>query len=215
MTPIVKNSVLNYNRGVRPITKNIIVVDEFGNEYTSTYAKRAKGLVKNGRARWLDGNTICLVCPPDTLNLEDNDMENRAENMNTINEVSEKEETKSVQQTVTTADILSRIDMIIAQGAELQSAVAQIQSLPVNDSPFGGNDGAQRAKAISNIYSSRETTNQKMIDLLNRMYSDIATKSAMDITREKTVERFANMNFAGVEPKTAEAILKFISDSLM
>lgn len=200
---------------MRPITKNIIVVDEFGNEYTSTYAKRAKGLVKNGRARWLDGNTICLVCPPDTLNLEDNDMENRAENMNTINEVSEKEETKSVQQTVTTADILSRIDMIIAQGAELQSAVAQIQSLPVNDSPYGGNDGAQRAKAISNIYSSRETTNQKMIDLLNRMYSDIATKSAMDITREKTVERFANMNFAGVEPKTAEAILKFISDSLM
>lgn len=200
---------------MRPITKNIIVVDEFGNEYTSTYAKRAKGLVKNGRARWLDGNTICLVCPPDTLNLEDNDMENRAENMNTINEVSEKEETKSVQQTVTTADILSRIDMIIAQGAELQSAVAQIQSLPVNDSPYGGNDGAQRAKAISNIYSSRETTNQKMIDLLNRMYSDIAPKSAMDITREKTVERFANMNFAGVEPKTAEAILKFISDSLM
>ena len=215
MTPIIKNSVRKLQQGVRPITKNIIVVDEFGKEYTSTYAKRAKGLVKNGRARWLDGNTICLVCPPDTLDLEDNDMENRAENMNTINEVCEKEETKNVQSALTTADILSRIDMIIAQGTELQSAVAQIQSLPVNDSPYGGNDGAQRAKAISNIYSSREATNQKMIDLLNRMYNDVAPRSAIDITREKTVERFANMNFAGVEPKTAEAILKFISDSLM
>ena len=77
---------------MRPITKNIIVVDEFGKEYTSTYAKRANGLVKNGRARWLDGNTICLVCPPDTLNLEDNDMSNKADNMETINAVCEKEE---------------------------------------------------------------------------------------------------------------------------
>ena len=71
-------------QGGAPITKNIIVVDEFGNEYTSTYAKRAKGLVKNGRARWLDGEKICLVCPLDELYLEDNEMENRAENMEHI-----------------------------------------------------------------------------------------------------------------------------------
>ena len=83
-----------------PITKNILVVDESGKEYTSTYAKRAKGLVKNGRARWLDGNTICLVCPPDTIDLEDQDMENRAENMEIINEVSEKKNVMNV------ADIL-------------------------------------------------------------------------------------------------------------
>lgn len=43
--------------------------------------------------------------------------------------------------------------------------------------PYGGEDGAARAKAISSIYSAREVTNQ--------------------------------------EPKTAEAILQFINDSLM
>ena len=56
-----------------PIGKNIRVVDEQGNEYEATYPKRAKGLVKNGRARFVDENTICLACPPET-SLEDNKM---------------------------------------------------------------------------------------------------------------------------------------------
>ena len=44
--------------------KNITIVDEQGNAYGATYPKRAKGLVKNGRARFVDENTICLACPP-------------------------------------------------------------------------------------------------------------------------------------------------------
>ena len=56
-----------------PIEKNIIVVDEQGNEYEATYPKRAKGLVKSGRARFVDENKICLACPPKDY-LEDNNM---------------------------------------------------------------------------------------------------------------------------------------------
>ena len=48
--------------------KNIIVVDEQGNQYEATYPKRAKGLVKNGRARFVDEHTICLACPPSDHN---------------------------------------------------------------------------------------------------------------------------------------------------
>ena len=44
--------------------KNIIVVDEQGNDYDPTYPKRAKGLVKNGRARFISEKKICLACPP-------------------------------------------------------------------------------------------------------------------------------------------------------
>ena len=47
-----------------PIEKNIKVVDEHGNSYEATYLRRAKGLVKNGRARFTSNNTICLACPP-------------------------------------------------------------------------------------------------------------------------------------------------------
>jgi len=41
-----------------PITKNICVTDEFGNSLHPTYLRRAKGLVKKGRARWVDNETI-------------------------------------------------------------------------------------------------------------------------------------------------------------
>ena len=57
--------------GMIPITKNIRVFDEHGTEYEATYPKRAKGLVKNGRARFIDEHAICLACPPN-LYLEDN-----------------------------------------------------------------------------------------------------------------------------------------------
>ncbi len=54
--------------------KNVIVVDEQGNEYEATYPKRAKGLVKNGRARFVAENKICLACPP-KKNMEEEKME--------------------------------------------------------------------------------------------------------------------------------------------
>ncbi len=40
--------------------KNTIVLDELGNEIGSTYPKRARGLVKNGRAEYVDDCTIRL-----------------------------------------------------------------------------------------------------------------------------------------------------------
>lgn len=58
-----------------PIEKNISVTDDSGITYESTYFKRAKGLVKHGRARWLNERTICLACPPDKNETEDNPME--------------------------------------------------------------------------------------------------------------------------------------------
>ena len=65
-----------------PIEKNIIVVDEQGNTLEATYPKRAKGLVKKGRARFISENVICLACPPE--NLEDNAMSNTANRFNNV-----------------------------------------------------------------------------------------------------------------------------------
>ena len=59
------------------MTKNIIVIDEHGKKYGTTYPKRAKGLVKQGRARFQAQNVLCLMhclaCPPDQ-DLEDKNM---------------------------------------------------------------------------------------------------------------------------------------------
>ena len=80
--PITKNGVRstckNPDRGMTPIEKNIRVVDEQGNEYEATWPKRARGLVKGGRARFISEDTICLACPPD-INLEDTKMNDKVE----------------------------------------------------------------------------------------------------------------------------------------
>lgn len=50
----------------------IKVVDQFGRSYSDTYPKRAKGLVKNNRAYWVDEEhtTICLVSPHNIISEE-------------------------------------------------------------------------------------------------------------------------------------------------
>lgn len=92
--------------------------------------------------------------------------------------------------------------------------VLQIQKLPVNDSLNGGEDGAQRARAIGNIYAAREATNQKMIDMLNRMYDDLTPRSAED-AKVKVLDKVMSMHFDGVTAGTATAFLDFIGKTLM
>lgn len=47
--------------------KNVTILDLLGNMIGTTYPKRAKGLVKSGRACLIDGETVQLItaCPPD------------------------------------------------------------------------------------------------------------------------------------------------------
>lgn len=67
------------------MTKNIEVVDEQGNVYGATYPKRAKGLVKNGRARFVGNNRICLACPPCTNGISEGNMDNNKSTQNVDN----------------------------------------------------------------------------------------------------------------------------------
>ena len=57
-----------------PIEKNVIVLDEQEKILGVTYPRRAKGLIKKGRAHFVDNNKICLVRPPDRF-MEINIME--------------------------------------------------------------------------------------------------------------------------------------------
>ncbi|MDR1330287.1 MAG: hypothetical protein LBK23_11880, partial [Oscillospiraceae bacterium] len=50
--------------------KNIKVVDEYGNDYGATWPRRAKGLIKSGRAREIGENIICLTRPPNKKELQ-------------------------------------------------------------------------------------------------------------------------------------------------
>jgi len=135
----------------------VYVVDEQGNEYEATYPKRAKGLVKKGRARFIAENKICLACPPDQI-LEEQTMENT--------------------NTVTVKEIFDQIvalqkDMIGNSGAALYRMGDVLSSV------FGDNTNVAECENLEDIvntvchpFSLREQTYQQMLDLYEKMYND-------------------------------------------
>lgn len=165
-------------RGMTPIEKNIVVVDEYGNEYEATYPKRAKGLVKNGRARFIAENKICLACPPKN-ELEDNDM-------------SEESKTKSLYNI---ENILSQIAKIQEQTDYLNNALEKLSQMGDGES---GNPGAPgniqgqaKAQAMGDIVRCRETTNQKMLSLYEKMYDDLSGKKVLKDKALSALEKCA------------------------
>lgn len=155
-----------------PIAKNVIVVDSQGNILEATYPKRAKGLVKNGRARFIDENKICLACPP--TDLEDNKMTDNEKMIDmTTGEVIEKAE---IQPKLSVEYILTQLEKISLQSAYINDSINRIAEMQVSGP---GDIGTQeKANAIANIVKSRETTNQKMISLYEKMYDSLTHDGA-------------------------------------
>ncbi len=147
-----------------PIEKNIIVVDEQGKTYEATYPKRAKGLVKNGRARFIDENKICLLCPPNTK-LEDNDMSSTATT-----------KTKS-KDPLTIKYVLDKTEQIIRDTEYIHTALEQLALMPKSDP--GDIAGQAKATAIGEVVRCREATNQQALRFYEKLYDDLTGKRGL------------------------------------
>ena len=131
-------------KGAIPIEKNVIVVDEQGNVYEATYPKRAKGLVKNGRARFVDENTICLACPPN-------------------------EQIAELQKSLESIDkILFKIQCV----TDSQSYVEQEEGEPI-PLDYLPEVALEKIKAIREIVMSRERTINTMLDFYLTVYKKL------------------------------------------
>lgn len=183
-----------------PIEKNISVIDELGNEYEATYPKRAKGLVKKGRARFVDDNTICLACPPDIM--EDTKMSDN-KNVN----VNENANAAAAEETVNVGYILRQMAAIQQDNAHIYEALTIITRMPQNNSGEPGSPGdiagQAKARAIADVVKCRETTNQKILEFYEKVYDDIGDKKVDEILRIH--ERIQNSNF-GTQYKMNVAI---------
>ena len=151
-------------RGMTPIEKNIIVVDENGKEYEATYPKRAKGLVKNGRARFIDEHTICLACPPNT-ELEDKNMSK-----------------------ITLAEAWNRIVATQSQLGNIEKVLFYLESVSESASYVEANDeeaehygepleycpqvALEKMQAMKEIACTREKTLKQLIDFYIRVYEN-------------------------------------------
>ena len=170
--PITKKQLFIYakssSRGWLPITKNINVTDEHGNKYEATYPKRAKGLVKNGRARFVDENTICLACPP-KINSEEIKMSE-----NKTNEITETAESADIKTNYTIDYCLKQIEEIRKQSETLNETISNTCNAIVADKDE--NELAQLNEIVDSVRGMicyRDTTNQKLIAFYQKIYDDL------------------------------------------
>ncbi len=175
------------------MTKNIIVVDSQGKKCGVTYLKRAKGLVKQGRARFLAQDMLCLACPP-KQNLEEPVMseqtneiiENKTEYETEIEykETTENQEVKQSQQNSTPDKFsieycLTQLEHLAHQTDYLEQSIFELKQL--DSDPFCGH----KASAISDVVKSREATNQQLISFYMKMYDDLKTPAPVDTITHK------------------------------
>ena len=145
-----------------PIEKNVIVVDELGNEYEATYPKRAKGLVKNGRARFVGENIICLACPPDKI-LEENNMSNSVNKNQIFNQIVELQKSlESIDKTL----------FLLGEVTDSQSCVEQEDCEPVV-LDYLPDVAMEKIKAMRDVVLEREKTINKMLDFYLKLYQDV------------------------------------------
>lgn len=152
------------------MNKNIDVVDEAGNHYEPTWPKRAKGLVKHGRARFVDENRICLTCPPDQKT-EETHMSN-----------------PSIFGEMTAEDILTRINHIVNMTGYISTACESLCAMGDGDSGDCGAPGnvmgEAKANAIATVVQCRETTNQQILRLYEKMYDDMIRLNGLSENNE-------------------------------
>lgn len=147
------------------MVKNITVIDAQGNEYGATYPRRAKGLVKNGRARFVNETTICLAGPPEYAEGKQTNMEDILTNEND-KEFDIPEAAADKQQD--RAYIMEKIDQILADNQYLRDIVAKLGEHNLD------------SVGISNMVESREKTNQAMIRLLEKMLEEQSAVSGKE-----------------------------------
>lgn len=193
-----------------PIEKNVIVTDENGKIYETTYLRRAKGLVKNGRARFLNENTICLACPVAEMT-EDKFM---SENSN--NKI--QAQSNEIPETLSVEYVLKRIDKIIDDTAYIHDIIEKLGENQFNAETGhnGGYIGIQsRNDALAKVVMCRETTNQQILKFLEKMYDDLKPKSATVSEPGSDEQRFAaiceslkNLNPDNYSPEILELLKK-------
>ena len=185
-------------RGVTPIEKNIIVVDEQGNEYEATYPKRAKGLVKNGRARFVDENKICLACPPDKI-LEEEKMSN---NTNNTNELTAKE-------------IFTQITILQKQLTE--NSNTSLHRLGDAITSIGEEENEARYEQVAevcDVFKTRELTLLKMLEMYESMYKDIQKSQEVELIKTAFDNNMAFIESNEMDSEDTAAALTHVTDKI-
>ena len=172
--------------------KNVNVIDEQGNQYEATYPKRAKGLVKNGRARFVDEHTICLACPPNE-NLEDN-MDNIMQEMQKMQEsmINKDSISKAVgsehSECISQYQVFRRVAELQRTLDSMEKILFKVQTVSDKQQRVEKDDGEQlvtacvpevaleKLKTIRELVLAREQTVKMMLEFYLEVYRTLDGK---------------------------------------
>ena len=163
------------------MSKTVNVVDETGKRYEATYVKRAKGLVKHGRARFIDENTICLACPPNNINFSEDDSMTHTENINVNIETGE----VTLPETEATASGKYTLEYFLEQIERISEDYSGTTGYIVDKITRIGGSGVGVAQAAADAVRYRETTVQKTLEFYFRMVDELKPKTIAPVD-EKT-----------------------------
>ena len=142
--------------------RTVLVTDDAGKEYEPTFEKRARGLCKKGRARWIGKDAICLAAPPDHDFRKDSDM---SENI------------IPAAPSMSADYILAQIEKIAEEPAYIGEAIAKID-----------NSAPEKSAAIASVVEARESTNRSLLDFYRQIYSDLNLQAHAMTVLEKASE---------------------------
>ena len=133
-----------------PIEKNIIVVDEYGNELHRTYARRAKGLVKKGLAHFVGDDTICLTDPSGLH-----------------------EEEQTVNTDLTIREIFTQMTQLQQQLASNEMSMDHLRRSLEAALTYEVDEIAEIVENVCSVFTSRERTLQNLLRMYEQMYADL------------------------------------------
>jgi hypothetical protein len=87
--------------------------------------------------------------------------------------------------------VLSRIDYIMKDNDYIHEAIEAIRNMNLNEGPSNVGSDSSRGEAISHTVQSRETTNQQLLKLLEKMYDEL--KVSAESKEEKKVRTLTKM----------------------
>lgn len=169
--------------------KTVRVLDEAGNEYEATYPKRAKGLVKHGRARFTDESqtAILLTCPPNQhMILEDNTMNEQNNNTNIpdtsdLSELTELSElSEPTNNPLTAKEVFDQIAALQKQMMDQSYNALYRMTEAINDicgdDRFESDESRENAiEEVTKVFAMREKTYQQMLEIYQQMYHDLTS----------------------------------------
>ncbi|MEA4831959.1 hypothetical protein SDC9_198247 [bioreactor metagenome] len=92
---------------------------------------------------------------------------------NTENKNEKSKETATQDQTFTLEYVLKKIDTIRMDTEHIHEAINTIGKMQNNESVNGGFGDQAKAEAVAAAVQSRETTNQQLLKLYEKMYDDL------------------------------------------